>query len=82
VVLFAGEIRLTRSLKDLRAITQPGRPVMLRVLAEEVVTAGDLDHEDVSSVAELALLLPGSANTAPYFEAERYTYQKYKLIII
>ncbi|KAF4533463.1 hypothetical protein B566_EDAN001192, partial [Ephemera danica] len=44
-----GEVRLSRSLSELRAITPPGHPVRLSVLAEEVIPAGEPDHEDSSS---------------------------------
>ncbi|XP_059490916.1 cadherin-86C isoform X2 [Neocloeon triangulifer] len=71
----SGELRLTRSLDDLRAIIKPNTPVVLRVIAEEVVTGGrqeDNPEHLISTEAELALILPGSTNKPPMFESESY----------
>ncbi|CAB3363388.1 Hypothetical predicted protein [Cloeon dipterum] len=71
----SGELRLIRSLDELRAIVKPNTPVVLRVIAEEVVLDGrqaDNPEHLISTEAELALILPGSANTPPRFESERY----------
>jgi len=74
-MLFSGELHLTRSLDDLRLITKPNTPVVLRVVAEEVVKDdhdGDNPEHMISTEAELAIILPGSLNTPPHFESERY----------
>jgi hypothetical protein len=74
--LNSGELHMKRSLDDLRLITKLNTPVVLRVVAEEVITArdndGDNSEEMISSEAELAIILPGSLNTPPLFESERY----------
>jgi len=74
--LILGELHMKRSLDDLRLITKLNTPVVLRVVAEEVITArdndGDNSEEMISSEAELAIILPGSLNTPPQFESERY----------
>ncbi|XP_054258885.1 cadherin-86C-like [Macrosteles quadrilineatus] len=66
-----GEIRLVRPLRELASISRPHQPVLLRVVAEEVVTSVD-EPQAMASEATVALLVAQLDNSAPYFKSTHY----------
>lgn len=66
----SGEIRLARPLRELSAISYTHQPILLTVVAEEVVT-NPKEPPAMSSEAKVALLLGELGNTAPYFGSQQ-----------
>ncbi|KAG8287771.1 hypothetical protein J6590_030333 [Homalodisca vitripennis] len=68
-----GEIRLVRPLRELVSISHVHQPVLLTVLAEEVVDSRQDELPAMSSEATVALLLGELGNTPPYFQSSFYS---------
>jgi hypothetical protein len=67
---FTGKLSLTKSLKELRKITQPFQPILLTIMAEEVKT-GVHEPDAMSSTVLVALIMAELDNTAPYFDSDK-----------
>ncbi|CAH1407036.1 unnamed protein product [Nezara viridula] len=65
-----GVIRLVRELRELTAISRSHQPILLTVVAEEVVPDGGVGD---SSTATVALLLGELGNSPPFFESMSYS---------
>lgn len=71
VLLFClGEIILVRPLDEITAISHPGVPILLTVVAEEIKTSRD-EPPAMSSTVQLALILGERGNQPPYFENDK-----------
>ncbi|PNF30220.1 hypothetical protein B7P43_G02540 [Cryptotermes secundus] len=66
-----GNLSLTKSLKELRKITQPMQPILLTIMAEEVKTGVD-EPFAMSSTVQIALIMAEPDNTPPYFDSDKY----------
>jgi hypothetical protein len=66
-----GNLSLTKSLKELRKITQPMQPILLTIMAEEVRT-GVNEPLAMSSEVQIALIMSELDNTPPYFDSDKY----------
>ncbi|XP_044741424.1 cadherin-86C isoform X2 [Chrysoperla carnea] len=66
-----GEIILARPLDEITAISHPGVPILLTVIAEEIKTGRD-EPPAMSSTVQLALILGERGNQPPYFENDNY----------
>jgi hypothetical protein len=66
-----GNLSLTKSLKELRKITQPLQPILLTIMAEEVRT-GVNEPLAMSSEVQIALIMSELDNTPPYFDSDKY----------
>uniref|UniRef100_A0A182PTP3 Cadherin domain-containing protein n=1 Tax=Anopheles epiroticus TaxID=199890 RepID=A0A182PTP3_9DIPT len=70
----SGEISLLRPLDDILALTHPGDPVLLTVIAEEVKVSRD-EPPAMATTVQLAFFLPERSNSPPYFENDHYVVQ-------
>jgi hypothetical protein len=64
-------LSLTKSLKELRKITQPQQPILLTIMAEEVKT-GVNEPFAMSSTVQIALIMAEPDNAPPYFDNDKY----------
>ena len=69
-VFCTGEIRLVRPLRELTAISRSHQPILLTVVAEEIVKPGE-NPPAMSSEATVALLLDEVGNVPPYFQSPK-----------
>ncbi|BES87672.1 Hypothetical protein NTJ_00475 [Nesidiocoris tenuis] len=68
-----GDIKLARPLSELAVISRSHQPILVTVVAEEVVTNGQKeDPELTTTTATVALLLGQIGNSPPYFESPNY----------
>ncbi|KAK9506580.1 hypothetical protein O3M35_008483 [Rhynocoris fuscipes] len=63
-----GDIRLARPLRELNTVSRSHQPILLTVVAEEVIHGSVVDKK----AATVALLLDQLDNTPPYFESDKY----------
>uniref|UniRef100_A0A224X735 Putative cadherin egf lag seven-pass g-type receptor n=1 Tax=Panstrongylus lignarius TaxID=156445 RepID=A0A224X735_9HEMI len=73
----SGDIRLARPLKELNTVSTSHQPILLTVLAEEIIPTNTIsdkeeDQELISTTATVALLLEQLENSPPYFESHKY----------